>query len=261
MKHEGPFLRIALCQIRVGDDPDANAARVVRTIQSLKRRGVDLALFPEFALGRYPPVADGRPLAARAREAAARLGAVRRACRAARLGAAVGAPVPTRRGVFNAALLLSPAGRLLGRTDKAHLTGTERPFLAPAAARPPVLRFRGVPVGIQICFDTRFPEGFRHLAEAGAQVILVPFNARGKTPWKRRVLAAHLASRAAENGVYVAGVNNARPPQLVASHAFRPDGTRIVSAPSDREAIRVFAADLSKVSRAFLKRRRRDLYG
>ncbi len=59
----------------------------------------------------------------------------------------------------------------------------------------------GVKVGLSICFDIRFPEMFRQMARAGAQVILVPAaftRTTGKAHWEVLVRA-----RAIENQAYV----------------------------------------------------------
>lgn len=64
-----------------------------------------------------------------------------------------------------------------------------------------VTNINGVPVGLSVCFDIRFPEMFRILALKGAKVILVPaifMLHTGKDHWE--VL---LRARAIENQVYV----------------------------------------------------------
>lgn len=64
-----------------------------------------------------------------------------------------------------------------------------------------VTNIKGVPVGLSVCFDLRFPEMFRILALKGAKVILVPalfMLHTGKDHWE--VL---LRARAIENQVYM----------------------------------------------------------
>ncbi|MGJ9385729.1 carbon-nitrogen hydrolase family protein [Salipaludibacillus sp. CF4.18] len=64
-----------------------------------------------------------------------------------------------------------------------------------------VTNIKGVPVGLSVCFDMRFPEMFRILALKGAKVILVPaifMLHTGKDHWE--VL---LRARAIENQVYM----------------------------------------------------------
>lgn len=64
-----------------------------------------------------------------------------------------------------------------------------------------VTSIKGVPVGLSVCFDLRFPEMYRILALKGAKVILVPaifMLHTGKDHWE--IL---LRARAIENQVYV----------------------------------------------------------
>ena len=84
----------------------------------------------------------------------------------------------------------------------------------PLTTPPPVVDVPGLGrIGLSICYDVRFPELFRHLADAGATVLMVPaaFTAfTGKDHWQ--VL---LQARAIENTAYVVapaqtGVNYGR---------------------------------------------------
>ena len=64
-----------------------------------------------------------------------------------------------------------------------------------------VVDVEGVDVGLSICYDLRFPELYRRLAIAGAQVLLVPaaFTAHtGRDHWEPL-----LRARAIENQCYV----------------------------------------------------------
>ncbi len=57
---------------------------------------------------------------------------------------------------------------------------------------------------LQICYDLRFPESFRKLAMAGVAVVFIP----AQWPLSRiKVWKSMLVSRAAENGIFVAGSN------------------------------------------------------
>jgi omega-amidase len=77
----------------------------------------------------------------------------------------------------------------------------------------PLFAIDGIPCGLQICYDLRFPEPFRALATKGAELVFVPAN------WPvRRIVAwsTLLAARAIENQMAVCGVNRVgRDPQHV----------------------------------------------
>lgn len=121
--------------------------------------------------------------------------------------------------------------------------------------------------GLAICYDMRFPELFRTLALAGAQVLFCPANftkPTGKLHWE--VL---LRARAIENGCYVIACNQCgTKPEFEAygnSLIIDPMGTVLARA-ADSPAIIYAEIDLDAVDDAQAKlgslaNRRPDVYG
>lgn len=114
---------------------------------------------------------------------------------------------------YNSAVIIHK-GEIIGKYRKVHLPGAfpnekgvsgyERLYFAPGNLGFPVFDLGSVKIGIQICYDRLFPEGFRSLALQGAQIIFNPTNApkwRGDASWERL-----LRTRAFENGLFVVGV-------------------------------------------------------
>jgi predicted amidohydrolase len=77
------------------------------------------------------------------------------------------------RRLFNTAIVVD-RGVLIGRYRKVHLLGGEHIFDAGSASR--VFQVDGLRFGINICFDTNFPEAARKLADLGASLIVCPAN-------------------------------------------------------------------------------------
>ena len=79
-----------------------------------------------------------------------------------------------RRGAafYNSAVAVK-SGRLLGVYRKTHLYGSELTVFTPGHSYP-VFDLCGIRFGINICYDTRFPEAAAAVADKGAQVLLVP---------------------------------------------------------------------------------------
>lgn len=103
--------------------------------------------------------------------------------------------------LYNSALLLGPGG-VLGTYRKLHLFLDEKDFFEPGDAGLPTFEVHGVKLGLLICFDWRFPEVWRTLALAGAELICHPSNLI--TPGlAQRVTPVH----ALLNRVYVATAN------------------------------------------------------
>lgn len=94
--------------------------------------------------------------------------------------------------LFNTAVVLD-RGALVGRYRKAHLLGGEQAFEAGRDC--PVFEVAGLRFGINICYDTNFPEAARKVADGGASLIVCPANnmmpRKAAETWK----AAHNAVR------------------------------------------------------------------
>ena len=124
-----------------------------------------------------------------------------------------GFPVPAGDGLrtFNRAELFGKDGQSLARYDKIHLFDVDLPegntyreseTILSGNESPPVVDVPGLcKIGLSICYDVRFPELYRDLANKGADLIMIPaaFTAfTGKDHWQ--VL---LQARAIENTAYV----------------------------------------------------------
>lgn len=102
--------------------------------------------------------------------------------------------------IFNSAALLKPDGsRELYR--KIHLFGSEKKFFQPGESPFEVYEYKGVKIGIIICFDWIFPESVRILALKGAQIICQPANL--VLQWCQKAMAI----RSIENRVFTITAN------------------------------------------------------
>lgn len=100
----------------------------------------------------------------------------------------------------NTMLLLDSSGRELLRYHKVHLWATERAWATPGEIFP-VAQLAGLTVGQWICYDNRFPEAARSLAQAGAQLAVCAAAWFGPAEeWELT-----LRARAIDNGIFTAG--------------------------------------------------------
>jgi len=111
--------------------------------------------------------------------------------------------------VYNTSVLLGPDGKVISKYEKIHLFDIDIPgqvslresdHIKPGAETVTGDLF-GTCFGLSICYDLRFPELYRKLLDAGAEVLLIPaaFTLQtGKDHWE--VL---LRARAIENQCYV----------------------------------------------------------
>jgi len=110
-------------------------------------------------------------------------------------------------------------GQLIGKYRKTHIPSAfvaagvglgnfEKQYFAPGNLGYPVFNLQGVKVGVQICYDRHFPEGYRALALKGAQLVFNPtaLPYRG-LEWRKTTWETFLRVRSFENNLFVAGVN------------------------------------------------------
>ncbi len=204
------FLAAAL-QLTSTSEPEANFSSAEEQIELASRRGAELIGLPE----NFAFMGDDKKrleLSSSLAEQCSRfLVTMARRYQVVLLGG--GYPVPTGDGrrTLNRAELVGRDGQLLARYDKIHLFDVDLPdgntyresetFIS-GNTLPPVVEVPGLcKVGLSICYDVRFPELYRYLVSAGAELLMIPaaFTAfTGKDHWQ--VL---LQSRAIENTSYV----------------------------------------------------------
>lgn len=93
---------------------------------------------------------------------------------------------------FNTAIVVH-RGVLVGRYRKAHLLAGEQIFDAGIDA--PVFEVAGLRFGINICYDTNFPEAARKVADVGASLIVCPANTRLRRPAAEAFRDVHNSAR------------------------------------------------------------------
>ena len=115
---------------------------------------------------------------------------------------------PTR--TTNSCLVYDATGRRVARYDKIHLFDVDLPGRAESyresthverGTTPVVVDTPAGRVGLSVCYDVRFPELYRQLAAAGAEILTVP--AAFTAPTGRAHWDTLLRARAIENMCYV----------------------------------------------------------
>ena len=250
-------LPVALVQLDARDDVEANIAAAVGLADDAARRGARFVLLPEYLQFRGSDEgfrASARPIPGPHTEPF---------CVVARRHGAwilVGStaetsPDPAR--PFNTSALIAPDGSVAAVYRKVHLfdvavdagpVDTESARVT-AGDRLVTAEVDGAVVGLSICYDLRFPELYRALAVAGAQILTVPsaFTARtGRDHWE--VL---LRARAIENAAYVLAPSQiGGPPGQTAygrSVVIDPWGTVVAQAPDVVGIVRA-ELDLERVA-------------
>ncbi len=205
-------MRAGLVQLCSGDDPAANLAVTEALVRDAAAGGAQLILTPECtnlvsasravqAAALTTEVAD--PTLARLRVVTAELGVWL-------LIGSLGVKTGDADGRFaNRSLLIAPDGAIAVRYDKIHMFDVDldggESYRESAAFRPGdrAVTARAGPVllGLTICYDLRFPQLYRALAQAGAEVLAVP--SAFTVPTGRAHWHVLLRARAIETGCFV----------------------------------------------------------
>lgn len=204
-------MRVAVHQSNSGIDPAANARAIVNAIEQAKAGGADMLFTPEMSglldqtrsrAARHLRDEASDPVLAEVRAAAAKAGIWVHIGSLALTGGDDGRLV-------NRGLVIDGKGAIRARYDKIHLFDVDLPtgerWRESAAYAPGersvIATTPWAKIGLSICYDMRFPDLYRALSNAGAEILSVPaaFTVpTGKAHW--HVL---LRARAIEAGAYV----------------------------------------------------------
>ena len=203
---QGRLFRLALAQINptVGD-LDGNAGKIIHLVEEARALGADLVAFPEMAIPGYP----AEDLLFKPSFIQDNMEAMRRVVAASRDIAVVVGFVDADSDIYNASAI-AYQGELAGVYHKMYLPtygvfDEDRYFKRGNVC--PVYTINGVGVGVNICEDIWYPVGpIAVQRDAGAEVI-VNINASPYHAGKRSYRERMVATRAADNGLYVAYLN------------------------------------------------------
>src|ERR1700753_2001528 len=167
-------MRVALCQIPVSSQPAVNLGRVRTALAEAAAQHADLAVFPEATQIRFG--CDPRPVAGPVDGAFAADLAAAAADAEVALVVGIFNPAPDGR-VYNTAGAVDRARELVAAYRKLHLFdafGQQESALIAPGDEVVVTKLAGLSVGLQICYDLRFPELTRTLTSRGADLIVMP---------------------------------------------------------------------------------------
>jgi predicted amidohydrolase len=240
-------MRVAVAQIgpKLGET-DRNLETCVQRLEEAAKDRAELLVLPECAIPGYmfDSADEALPFAEEIPGPSTEV--LERECRRQSMHVVCGMLERNGDALHNSAVLIGPGG-LIGTYRKTHLPflGVDR-FVVPgdelAVYDTPLGR-----IGLQICYDLRFPETTRTLGLKGADIVAHPTNfplaARPQTEFITR-------ARAYENRVYLLTANRVGKERWAEfcgwSQIVDPVGTRLAEAGADEEALVVADIDLER---------------
>jgi predicted amidohydrolase len=172
--------------------------------------------------------------------------------------------------LFNAAVLVDPAGELVGVQRKVHACLAEKNYYGEGDSIEVFDTALGR-IGINVCYDARFPEVARVQALAGAEIIVSIWASPVQgTKVPATSIQERCATRAMENALYFLGCNRSgeegKRRFYGRSAIAAPSGELIATSDSDEEEVvrASLSAEALAAQRAYLtifRDRRPELYG
>jgi len=176
---------------------------------------------------------------------------------------------------YNTAAVIDADGTYLGKYRKTHIPQVsgfwEKFFFKPGKSNWPVFKTKYCKLGVYICYDRHFPEGWRALALNGAEYIVNPsatVAGLSEYLWKLEQPAS-----AAANGCYIGAINRVGREQpwdigefYGQSYFVNPRGQIEAEASRDQDELLIHDMDMSMVKEVrnlwqFFRDRRPDAYG
>ncbi|SDH08975.1 carbon-nitrogen hydrolase family protein [Microbacterium pygmaeum] len=227
-----PSPAVAVAQFAPTADTAANLVVIEGLVAAASSRGADLVVFPEYSSYFVDPFDDSLRGAAQDIDGSFVASLIRLAAEHDVHLVAGLLERGTEGRVRNAVVAVNGSG-VLACYRKLHLYDAfgqrESDWIEPGEiAEPEVFELLGMRFGLMTCYDLRFPEVGRVLADAGVDVILVP------AEWVRGPLKEHhwrtlLHARAIENTVYVAAADHPPPLGVGSSMIVDPQGVEIAA--------------------------------
>jgi predicted amidohydrolase len=261
-------IRVACVQMTSRADKAANLATAERLVAGAAATGADVVVLPE----KWNAIGDAATLHAAAEpldggESVAAMAEWARRHGIALVGGSITERREGREKLSNTSLVFDSDGAVVATYRKIHLFDVEVggvTYRESEAEEPGdeavVAQLEGWGIGLSVCYDVRFPELYRILALAGAELVTIP--AHFTTPTGKDHWHVLLRARAIENQCYVVAAAQvgetlpgrpaygrsliADPWGLVVAQA--PDEETVIAAELDREQVRDIRAKLPSLA-------------
>ncbi|WP_171212515.1 carbon-nitrogen hydrolase family protein [Ruegeria sp. HKCCA5426] len=233
-------MKITAFQMQAGGTPQDRLTRLEQAMRDAKAEGSDLLVAPELAISGYGRGAELRTLAQpkdgpwvqKLQQLVHDLG----------ISLVTGFPEADGDRRYISAVIINsdePNTPLIYR--KYCLYGDYEKGIFDTPERSTILtNMHGLKLGFLICYDVEFPENARRLAQAGAQVIIVP-TAMAEGPAGAFITQHVIPVRAFENQVFIVYANHTGADDSFGyqgmSSIVAPDGQKLAFAPQDKAAL------------------------
>ena len=266
------LVKVAGIQMACGPEKARNVDRLLTLLEMAAEQGAGLACFQELATTLWFPAAAKEGAFSLAEPIPGPTTETFQAA-AARYNLVVVLPIFERADAgryYNSAAVIDADGSLLGAYRKVHVPllplWQEKYYFTPGEADWPVFETAAGRIGVQICWDSFFPEGSRILALKGAEILLAPTAAAfaSQARWQAVVTANAIA-----NGLFIFRVNRVgreeRQEFYGKSFCVSPEGELFCEPSSAHDGVILADCDLALIEQTrrtwpFFRDRRPETY-
>jgi NAD+ synthase (glutamine-hydrolysing) len=209
-------------------DLDANLKRTRELLQQCAKASVQVAVFPECSVTGY---FDDVVKKTTAEQLASAEKAISEMCGELKIAAIVGMPWREKDKLYNSAIVINQAGKVIERYHKVQLAEN----WPVGGDHMSVFKLHGMTCSIIICHDERYPELVRLPVLAGSRVVFyLSHESPIRQETKLNPYRAQIQARAVENGVFIVHANAPANSDATGSHGqsrlILPDGNLIKEA-------------------------------
>lgn len=253
-EHSATTLRVALAQWAPQPETEANLEQIASMVSRASKQGAAIVVFPEYAQAFDPPFSPQWVARAEPQDGGFSQGLKRISAEAGGVLIVAGMLESGDESAqpYNSLVAVNETG-IVHRSRKIHLFDAfsfhESSWLSPAPAeQAEVLSVGQWHIGLQTCYDLRFPEVSRRLVDRGAQLLIVP-SQWVPGPEKIHQWRSLLIARAIENQAWVVAVDHPAPHGVGHSMVVDPMG-RVCAEAGEGEELLVAELSLEPVIQA-----------
>lgn len=207
------IIKVAVCQIRTELKYEETMKKAEQMVHDAAAAGAGIVVLPEMFYCPYSGKYFRQVAEEGFHDSLARLAAWAKDNHVLLIGGSI--PEPENDVLYNTCYVFDETGRQIAKHRKVHLFDIDLPGMCfresdtfDPGQQITVFDTQYGKMGVAICFDIRFPELFRAMANRGAKVIFLPaqFNMKtGPAHWE-----LSLRARAVDNEVFFIGASAAR---------------------------------------------------
>jgi len=236
---------IAVAQMKYFDiSKKNNVKKIKKYIKHAKKVGADIICFPESCVHKTEILYFNDTL----------IREIREECKKNSIWCIITEDLEIKKKKYNTAILIDREGNIKGNYKKIHLCGDE----VEAGSKTRIFKTDFAKIGIAICWDLAFPELFKRLKKAGAEIVFCPslweyepkaHNEKHKER-ETKILESLVMARAFENLYFVVLCNAVTNSKLLVSYSAIASPHKILKRIVGREGLIYAKVNLNEIKKA-----------